>query len=346
MSDPYNFEASPQINVNVQQPEAPAAPPPGVASEDEVNSFLAGGSASPSLTAPVPAGSQPTYRQDPRHSDFSRGVAKSLGRGALGLLSWIPGTGDLFTEKGWLGQRAYAPGQSAGEDIGIGLGSLVPGAAAGRILQGVSLTPAMMARVNQAVGTRASRAIGEIFSNQRAYPGSWANPRVAGAIPTARAALPRVQAAKGVMAGAIGGAAEATPGDSSYTAKAENAALGGAVGALTGFGIPAATASARNYLQQFAGLNPTQQNQASAVASILAGIGGVSALGFHNPLIMAAAAYMLHRSGWTASAAHAAAPAVTALAARLYTVNPMISGAAGGGAAKVASDVNAPAGLR
>jgi hypothetical protein len=272
---------------------------------------------------------------------MSRGIVKGLSRSALGLASWIPGTGDLFTEKGYLGKRAYAPTQSAGEGFGVALSTLAPFGAAGRAVNAIRLGPQAIDRIRNispALGTAAR----DIFGTASATPGTWINP---GRLIATRATLPRVQAAKSVVAGTVGGAAQATPGDSSYPAKLENAAIGGVTGLATGVGLPLAGRGARQAIQWLNSLPSTQRTAAGAAAAALVG-GGAYNMGFSHPLIEAAAAFFLIRSGLGVTLAHHLAPQVAQLAAHIHATSPTVAGAAGAGAAALANEASPQGGLR
>jgi hypothetical protein len=351
MSDPYSVDPtqSPQQQqtvVNVAPPEPTPPPTPGIASDAQINAFLAGGVPSReyggSTGKPAETPLDPrSYWANPEHSDIGRGIVKGLGRSALGLASWIPFTGDLFTEKGWLGRRMYAPGQGPGEDIGIAAGELAPFGMAGKALDAARLAPTTIDAIRNF-----SRPLGDaafqIFARQSAVPGSFVNP---GRLFATRANLPRVKAVKGAIAGTVGGMAQATPGDSSYTAKLENAAIGGTTAGLSAAIATPIARGAQQYLRTVSNLPTWQQNLAAAAIGAAAGM-GAGQVGFTHPLAVAVIAGILHRGGFGVLQAHHLAPQLAALAAHLSPASPGTAGVVGAGAAALANEASPQGGVK
>lgn len=295
--------SEPNVNINVTQAApvaAPAPPRPAMATRDEVASFL--GAATPN----APGGGVPgTYQQDPQGGGFVSGALKGASREVLGLLSLLPGSGDLFTRQGYLGQMAYAPARRGSEALGIGVGTIAPWLFGGEFLAG--------SRAIGALSELSPSIARAVTGAERLKPVTTEAGTVGGGIVRAKPSI-----ARGAAVGAVAGAAQEPAGDTGYLARVAPAA-GGALsaGALTALGLGAG-----------------QQRTVQVITTGLAGLlsyegGGVG--------LAALAMYLVHKAGLGVRAAEHLGPHIAREARRL--AGQSSAGVVGAEAGQVVNEV-------
>lgn len=299
-------------------PAAPAQPPVKAASRELVNSFLS--HATPNTIAGASPGEQPG-------SAFT-GYAKGFGRQVLGLAELLPAIGHYFDRHSYLGEKAYAPVHGAAETAGYLAGSATPWLLAGEViapLRGAALGINAI-RGAEALSPRLGTLARGIYKDLpgRAAAGTTANiggrtVNIGGRMTPARPTIGQL-AARGAVAGGIGGAAEQPPDTSisgEVTGRIGGAIMGAAAGATTAGlgGVPASTLG----------------KAALAVGSMI----GAYELGPQGTAGVIISALALHHFGVGVEAARAWAPYVASHAAQLAgRFGPRLSSTAGALAAQ------------
>lgn len=336
MSDTYNApepttQTDGNVTVNVTTP-TPAAPP-RMATEAMVDAFL--GRPAPGA-APATTRRAATYHEPAERHNLIWGLGKGMERPLLGALSLLPGIGQYFTRESWLGQRAYAPSEGIGENVGVAVGEVVPWLAGGEALTGTQLSARALGRIWDFSPTLA-RAIGS------AYGGG--TTRVGGLM-ASRFRSPSAIAKRAAVAGGVAGATqqpETTDPNQSWVERVGErvapAAAGAAAGAALGLAGPALQRGATALAPAMRNLTSTQQR---AVNWAMTGLAGAVAHDITGQLpLTIAAMYALHRAGLGVRAAHQLAPLVAAQATMIARASTRGAAAAGAAAGEVVNDLGA-----
>lgn len=339
MSDTYNApepesRTEGNVTVNVTAPASPAAPAP-IATQEMVNAFLS--QPAPGAPAATTRSGATTYHEPAERHNIIWGLGKGMERPILGALSLLPGIGQYFTRESWLGQRAYAPSEGIGENIGVAIGEFAPWVAGGEALAGTQIGARALGSIYDFSPTLA-RAIGS------AYGGGTI--RGAGGRMASRFRSAPAVAKRAAVAGGVAGATQQPEGrpDASWLERVGERVAPAAAGAVTGgaLGIagPALQRSAAALGPAIAGLSTSHQGVVNNAVTALGTIATYGASG--NLPLTILAMYALHQGGLGVRAAHQLAPLVAQQAIRLGANSARGAAAAGAVAGAVVNDIGRP----
>jgi hypothetical protein len=251
--------------------------------------------------------------QPPEETGFWEGLTKGLSREALGTLSLIPGTGDLFTRKGSLGKSAYAPVTGLKGTIGLGIGTVAPWVLGGELLagaRGIRALTSLSPKLSQLL--TGATAVG----SEAVAPGAAILRTVGPAASVATKGRRVGTVGRAAITGGIAGAAQEPEGDTTYGGRALPALTGAlSAGSLRGLGLTSKQMFQTNNLVVGLSLIPGFA-MAGPAGAVMAGI---------------IARMAMHRMDFGVNAANHIAPQIAEMAQKLAAnaARPSVAGATG-----------------